>query len=186
MRYADLRRALEHRYGPGQACTPAEVAEVVRDVRRSKGMMVVEGEADCRSAGSFFKNPALDRAAVERIGAAVSQAPPHFAAPDAGLFKVPAAWLIEQAGFTRGFALGRAAISSRHTLALTNRGNATAEEVLALAARIVKTVEARFGVRLVMEPVRVGFSENQSDFVLTADFRAPSFPLFSAERVGGQ
>jgi UDP-N-acetylmuramate dehydrogenase len=70
---------------------------------------------------------------------------------------VPAAWLIEQAGFAKGHVLGRAGVSSRHTLALINRGGATAGDVLALAGQIASTVEGRFGVRLEMEPVMVGF-----------------------------
>jgi len=74
-----------------------------------------------------------------------------------GRVKVPAAWLIEQAGFAKGYALGRAGVSSRHTLALINRGGAAAHEILALAEQIRSAVEARFGVRLEMEPVRVGF-----------------------------
>jgi UDP-N-acetylmuramate dehydrogenase len=71
--------------------------------------------------------------------------------------KIPAAWLIEQAGFSKGYALGAAAISSRHTLALTNRGAACAVDVMALAAKITAAVEARFAIRLEMEPVLVGF-----------------------------
>jgi UDP-N-acetylmuramate dehydrogenase len=70
---------------------------------------------------------------------------------------VPAAWLIEQAGFAKGYALGRAGVSSRHTLALINRGGATADDILALAGQIRSAVEARFGVRLEMEPEMVGF-----------------------------
>jgi len=71
--------------------------------------------------------------------------------------KIPAAWLIEQAGFKKGYTLGAAGISSRHTLALVNRGRATAEEILALAGKIRAAVEQRFGIRLVMEPEMVGF-----------------------------
>jgi UDP-N-acetylmuramate dehydrogenase len=71
--------------------------------------------------------------------------------------KVPAAWLIEQAGFSRGYALGAAGISSRHTLALINRGGATAADILVLAGRISRAVEARFGIELEMEPVMLGF-----------------------------
>jgi len=129
LRYGDLQRTLAARQTEGRELTLAEVAAVVREVRQSKGMLLVEGDPDCRSAGSFFKN----------------------------LFKVPAAWLIEQAGFPKGYALGAAGISTRHTLALTNRGGATAAEVLALASQIVAAVETRFDLRLTMEPVMVGF-----------------------------
>jgi UDP-N-acetylmuramate dehydrogenase len=73
------------------------------------------------------------------------------------MVKIPAAWLIEQAGFKKGYALGAAGISSRHTLALINRGGATAEEIRSLAGRITDVVEAKFGIRLEMEPVMVGF-----------------------------
>lgn len=78
-------------------------------------------------------------------------------AENAGRVKVPAAWLIEQAGFSKGYRLGRAGVSSRHTLALVNLGGATAAEILALAGEIGAAVEARFGIRLEMEPVMVGF-----------------------------
>jgi len=74
-----------------------------------------------------------------------------------GLVKIPAAWLIEQAGFPKGYSLGAAGISSRHTLALINLGGATAKEIMALADRIVAVVEERFGIRLEMEPVMLGF-----------------------------
>jgi UDP-N-acetylmuramate dehydrogenase len=98
---------------------------------------------------------------LQRIGERGEKQPPSYPAEagseGAELFKVPAAWLIEQAGFSKGYRLGRAGVSSRHTLALTNADGATAAEVLALAARIVDGVESRFGVRLEMEPVRVGF-----------------------------
>jgi UDP-N-acetylmuramate dehydrogenase len=142
-------------------------------------MLMVEGDPDCRSAGSFFKNPIVSQeqlrqiAAVSAASALSEKAPPCFpAGPDAknpNRVKVPAAWLIEQAGFAKGYALGAAAISSRHTLALINLGNrnglgdrngqggASSADVLALARRITAAVEDRFGVRLEMEPVMVGF-----------------------------
>ncbi len=72
--------------------------------------------------------------------------------------KIPAAWLIEQAGFAKGYTMGAAGISSRHTLALVNRGDASAKEVLALAEKISGEVEARFGIRLQREPELVGFA----------------------------
>jgi UDP-N-acetylmuramate dehydrogenase len=156
VRYAELERALE-----GRELSVGEVAEAVRRLRQSKGMLIVEGDADCRSAGSFFKNPVVNEDEFQRIAAvSAKQAPSFPAAPDPenqGMIKVPAAWLIEQAGFSKGYALGRAAVSSRHTLALTNLGGASATEVLALAAKITAAVEERFGIRLEMEPVMVGF-----------------------------
>ena len=156
--YPELQRAIENEM-KGRAPTLPEIAEVVRRIRRLKGMLLVEGDPDCRSAGSFFKNPVMDTEAVRKIAECSGKQPPTFPAgtENAGRVKVPAAWLIEQAGFTKGFALGAARISSRHTLALVNRGGATAVEVLALAERISDAVEARFGVALEREPVLLGF-----------------------------
>ena len=157
VRYADLQRA----QAEGRELSLAEVAAIVRRVRQSKGMLIVEGDPDCRSAGSFFKNPIVTEDQLRSIAALSALPPPRFPAgaeaENQGRVKVPAAWLIEQAGFSKGYTLGAAAISSRHTLALTNRGAASAAEVLALAAKITAAVEARFAIRLEMEPVLVGF-----------------------------
>jgi UDP-N-acetylmuramate dehydrogenase len=153
LRYADLQRFFEQ---SGHEPTLAEVAAVVRRVRQSKGMLLVEGDPDCRSAGSFFKNPVVSEEKAGQIAAMSAKDMPRFPAGP-GLVKVPAAWLIEQAGFAKGYALGGAGVSSRHTLALVNRGGASAAEVLTLAEQIRSAVEARFGVRLEMEPVLVGF-----------------------------
>ena len=152
LRYADLQKAFPEGVQPKLA----EVAAVVRRVRQSKGMLLVEGDPDCRSAGSFFKNPVVTEEQVRAIAEDGAQEPPRFPAGP-GQVKLPAAWLIEQAGFARGYTLGAAGISSRHTLALINRGNATAAEILALAGEITAAVEARFGIELEMEPVLVGF-----------------------------
>ena len=154
--YPDLQRALNERGAAGGQPSLAEVAGTVRRIRRSKGMLLVEGDPDCRSAGSFFKNPVIT---AERFGEIAERGvpPPNFpAGPE--LVKVPAAWLIEQSGFGKGYTLGAAGISSRHTLALVNRGGATAAQILALARQISARVEERFGIRLEMEPVMVGFS----------------------------
>jgi UDP-N-acetylmuramate dehydrogenase len=139
--------------------TLTEVAEAVRAIRKSKGMLLVEGDADCRSAGSFFKNPSVPPEVAERVkhyaanlGIAVRIFP-----AERGREKIPAAWLIEQAGFGKGYTFGAAGLSSKHTLALINRGGATAKEIVALAEKIQTAVEARFGIRLEMEPERVGF-----------------------------
>jgi UDP-N-acetylmuramate dehydrogenase len=160
-RYAELERALEPMRAEGREASLAEVASAVRRIRHSKGMLLVEGDPDCRSAGSFFKNPVIVEEQLRRIAEAVAKRPPRFPAgpgpENRGRVKVPAAWLIEQAGFGKGCALGRAAISSRHTLALVNRGGASAAEILALAGQIAAAVEARFGIRLEMEPVMLGF-----------------------------
>jgi UDP-N-acetylmuramate dehydrogenase len=156
-RYAELQRA----FPEGAQPSLAEVAADVRRIRKAKGMLIVEGDPDCRSAGSFFKNPVMSAERFRKIAAASETPPPCFSAgPEAentGQVKVPAAWLIEQAGFAKGYALGAAAVSSRHTLALVNRGGTTAAEILALASQIATAVERRFGIRLEMEPVMVGF-----------------------------
>lgn len=153
LRYADLQRE----FPSGAPPTLSEVAAAVRRIRLGKGMLLVEGDPDCRSAGSFFKNPIVDQDRADQIAFAAGKQPPRFPASAEGRVKIPAAWLIEQAGFPKGFAAGAAGISSRHTLALINRGNATASEILALAAQIRSQVEKRFGVVLQPEPVLVGF-----------------------------
>ncbi len=158
LRYADVQRAMD---AAGIASpTLAQTADAVRRIRWAKGMLIVEGDPDCRSAGSFFKNPIVTEGHFQKI-APRRPAPPRFPAGSSpgekGLVKIPAAWLIEQAGFRKGYILGAAGISSRHTLALVNRGSATADEILALARQISTAVEERFGIRLEMEPVRVGF-----------------------------
>ncbi len=157
LHYAELQKSFP------EGATPSllEVAEVVRHIRRSKGMLLVEGDPDCRSAGSFFKNPVVNRERVADVGAVSGKAPPCFpagqAAEKSNQVKVSAAWLIEQSGYSKGFARGAAGISSRHTLALINRGGATAAEILTLADEIQAAVEAKFGIRLEMEPELLGF-----------------------------
>jgi UDP-N-acetylmuramate dehydrogenase len=157
LRYADLQRS----FPAGSDVSLIEVAAVVRRVRQSKGMLLVDGDPDCRSAGSFFKNPVVSEEQLRQIAAKAEKEPPRFPAgpepENTGRVKIPAAWLIEQAGFAKGYALGAAAVSTRHTLALINRGGATAGAILALASQIADGVEARFGIRLEMEPVLVGF-----------------------------
>lgn len=167
VRYAELQRVLAEGEAKGREASLAEVAAVVRRIRQSKGMLLVDGDPDCRSAGSFFKNPVVSEEQLRQIAAASSasasseKAPQRFPAgsgpENQGRVKVPAAWLIEQAGFAKGFQLGRAGISSRHTLALVNLGGASAAEIVALAEEISSAVEARFGIVLEMEPVMIGF-----------------------------
>jgi UDP-N-acetylmuramate dehydrogenase len=124
-------------------------------------MLIVEGDPDSRSAGSFFKNPLVTEELFQAIAARSAAALPKFPASpsldDKGRVKIPAAWLIEQAGFHKGYALGAAGISTRHTLALINRGSASAQQILVLAGQIADAVEARFGIRLEREPVLLGF-----------------------------
>jgi UDP-N-acetylmuramate dehydrogenase len=154
--YADLKAHFQDR-----ATEPSvgEVASAVRGIRQGKGMLLVEGDPDCRGAGSFFKNPSVAPEVAERVRviAESSKVPLRVFPSLDGMVKIPAAWLIEQAGFPKGYSLGAAGISSRHTLALINRGGAKAEEIVTLARKIAGAVEERFGIRLEMEPVMVWF-----------------------------
>jgi UDP-N-acetylmuramate dehydrogenase len=150
--YADLRREFQGHAEP----SIAEVAATVRRIRQAKGMLLVEGDPDSRSAGSFFKNPVITDEHAGRIAEVGGKEPPRYPA-EPGKVKISAAWLLEQAGFAKGFTMGRAGISSRHSLAIINRGEATAGEILALAETIKEAVRQRFGVSLDMEPVLVGF-----------------------------
>ncbi len=152
LRYADLKRA----FPEGEQPNLTEVTAMVRRVRQAKGMLMVDGDPDCRSAGSFFKNPVVGVEQVREIAARSEKEPPRFPAGP-GQVKLPAAWLIEQVGFAKGYVQGNAAISSRHTLALINRGDATAQQILTLANQIRDAVETHFGIPLEMEPVMVGF-----------------------------
>jgi len=154
--YADLKM---HFHGLIGTPTLSEAAAAVREIRKSKGMLLVEGDPDCRSAGSFFKNPEVAPEVAESVREwAESKSLGLRVFPTAGgRVKIPAAWLIEQAGFSKGYTLGAAGISSRHTLALINRGGAKAEEILALARIIDSAVQERFGIQLEMEPVMLGF-----------------------------
>ncbi len=157
LRYADLHRT----FPAGSTPSLAQVAAEVRRIRQFKGMLIVDGDPDCRSAGSFFKNPIVTAEQCARIVSPSGKEPPRFPAGSGqgnpSLIKIPAAWLIEQAGFSKGFALGPAAVSSRHTLALVNHGGATAADILALANHIATAVRERFGILLEREPVLVGF-----------------------------
>jgi UDP-N-acetylmuramate dehydrogenase len=146
-----------------------QVSEVVREIRRGKGMLIVEGDPDCRSAGSFFKNPVVGTVVLERIGGDV----PHWPAGK-GLVKIPAAWLLERAGFVKGYGTGTVGISSRHTLALVNRGGATFADVEQMEKVIVNRVRERFGVELVREPVVLGFQLMvQGEFVKSTTLVVP-------------
>jgi UDP-N-acetylmuramate dehydrogenase len=155
VKYPDLQRSLKHSTRPP---TLAEVRRAVLEIRASKGMLIVEGDPDCRSAGSFFKNPILTQAEFSRIPSAGNGDVPCYPASD-GKVKTSAAWLIEHAGFAKGYALGPAAVSRKHTLALVNTGGARADDIVALAREIRRGVYDRFGIRLMPEPVFVGFIE---------------------------
>jgi UDP-N-acetylmuramate dehydrogenase len=154
--YADLKRHFE-----GRETTPdlAETREAVRHIRAIKGMLIVPGDADCQSAGSFFKNPVLSETEHERLkqrAAVRGLTVPSYPALETHK-KVSAAWLVERSGFNKGFGFGRVGISSKHALAIVNRGGATASEVIALKEQIQQRVEEIWGVKLEPEPVMVGF-----------------------------
>ena len=155
MKYSDFLRE----FGAGSNPSLKEVGAAVRRIRQSKGMLLVDGDPDCRSAGSFFKNPIVSTEHAAGIAEKAGKEPPQFpAGPNKqGQVKIPAAWLIERAGFAKGYALGSAGISTRHTLALVNLGGATATEILALADRIKSAVTQCFGIDLEIEPVLLGF-----------------------------
>jgi UDP-N-acetylmuramate dehydrogenase len=149
--YADLKRYFQNSAAPSLR----EVSDAVRAIRRGKGMFIVEGDPDCRSAGSFFKNPIVSAEHYARIAAQEVVEVPHYPAGD-GAVKIPAAWLLERAGFHKGYAMGEAGISTRHTLALVNRGTAKAVDIFALRDKIIAEVKSRFGIRLEPEPVLLG------------------------------
>ncbi len=144
--------------------TLLEVRENVCKIRAEKAMLVRQGGLDAQSAGSFFKNPIIERSDFIEIEKHLTKLKklnkdeqiPSFAI-DKNKIKIPAAWLIEKTGFHKGFKLGNAGLSTRHTLALTNRGNATAEEILQLKNGIQKKVFDLFGIKLIPEPDFINF-----------------------------
>ncbi|MET7701921.1 UDP-N-acetylmuramate dehydrogenase [Streptomyces sp. NPDC005485] len=161
VKYAETARVLG--VGPGDRVPLAAARETVLKLRSGKGMVLDPEDHDTWSAGSFFTNPILTdeefaafHARVrERLGA--ETVPPAYPAGDSHT-KTSAAWLIDKSGFTKGYGTGPARISTKHTLALTNRGEATTEDLLALAREVVAGVREAFGVTLVNEPVTVGVS----------------------------
>ncbi|MBO9522886.1 MAG: UDP-N-acetylmuramate dehydrogenase [Nocardioidaceae bacterium] len=148
VRYAELAGRLGVELG--ERAPAADVREAVLDLRRGKGMVLDAADHDTWSAGSFFTNPVVPADQVP-------DGAPSWPAAD-GLAKTSAAWLIEHAGFGKGYGNDRAALSGKHTLALTNRGGATAADLVALAREVRDGVAARFGVTLVNEPVLVGLT----------------------------
>ncbi len=161
IRYGQLAAALDAEVG--KRAPAAAVREAVLGLRASKGMILDPDDPDSVSAGSFFTNPILEPGATaafqararQRLGPATE--PPAWPEPD-GRTKLSAAWLIERAGYGRSFGGGRAGISSKHTLALINRGGASTAELIALAREIRDGVEGAFGVSLSPEPTLIGTS----------------------------
>ena len=134
-----------------------DVREGVIAIRREKSMVIDPADPNCRSAGSFFKNPIASASVADSIAEELGlDSIPQFSAGE-GKVKIPAAWLIEQAGFRKGFVFGNAGISTNHSLAITNRGTATAAEIVALKNLIQKSVLDKFGISLQPEPIFVGF-----------------------------
>jgi len=156
--YADLKKFF--------ADAPAhpslqQVRAAVRSIRHGKAMLLVQGDEDCRSAGSFFKNPVVSKVEADRICTLAEQrAPektlPQYPAQD-GQVKLAAAWLVEQAGFAKGYSQGPVGISRKHSLAIVNRGGATAKDIVAIKNEVQKKVFDVWGIKLEPEPVFVGF-----------------------------
>jgi len=163
LKYADLQKYFAERF-PDRIekktlPTLAEVREGVRAIRRSKGMLIVPGDEDCRSAGSFFKNPVLGEGQFEELTARATAKGleiPSYPALDTQR-KVSAAWLVEHSGFSKGYAAGAAGISNKHALALINRGEAKASDIVGLKDEIQRGVQEAWGVLLEPESVFVGF-----------------------------
>ncbi|MGI5179164.1 UDP-N-acetylmuramate dehydrogenase [Dactylosporangium sp. CA-152071] len=156
IRYAELARTLGVQ--AGESAPLADVRETVLKLRAGKGMVLDPSDRDTFSVGSFFTNPVVAADAVEHVRRAAGE-PPAWPAPD-GMVKLSAAWLIERAGFGKGYGdpAGGVALSGKHTLALTNRGTGTTAALLGLAREIQHGVQEKFGVRLHPEPVLVNCS----------------------------
>ena len=147
IKYAELAKALG--VAEGWSAPLANVRDTVIALRRAKGMVVDPSDPDSRSAGSFFMNPIVPA----EVAATLADAP-KWPQPD-GRVKLSAGWLIERAGFKKGTVRGNVGISSKHALALVNRGGASARELLAFAHEIQEAVRTKLGVELHMEPVIV-------------------------------
>ena len=154
--YADLKKYFA---GWNKKPTLADTRDAVKKIRAGKGMLIVPGDDDCRSAGSFFKNPILSADEYERLTARAAaknlQIPSYPAL--ATQKKVSAAWLVEHSGFSKGYGNGSVGISRKHALAIVNRGNATAADIVAFKEDIQERVEEIWGILLEPEPVFVGF-----------------------------
>ncbi len=149
--YPELARRLG--VGVGDSAPLGEVRDAVLSLRRSKGMVIDEADHDTWSAGSFFTNPIVAAEVADEL----PDDAPRF--PAGGGIKVSAAWLIDNAGFGKGYGdSGSVSLSTKHTLALTNRGGAQTADLIALAREIRDGVHAQFGITLVPEPVFVGAS----------------------------
>ncbi len=154
--YADLKKYFANH---SAAPTLAQTREAVRAIRQTKAMLITPNDEDCRSAGSFFKNPILPAGEyrdLQQILEPQNKRIPTYPA-EGGKVKVSAAWLVENAGFHKGYTLGPVGISSKHSLAIVNRGGARAADILALKEKVQRGVKQAFGIELHPEPVFVGF-----------------------------
>src|SRR5271165_3852076 len=155
IRYADLQKV----FGAERANPSLQrVRDAVREIRRSKAMLLVPRDEDSRSAGSFFKNPVVTLEVCEELAERMESSGivmPSYPAGE-GMRKLSAAWMVEHAGFAKGYTRGAAGISRRHSLAIVNRGGATAAEIVALKEEIQARVFAEFGIALQPEPVFLG------------------------------
>lgn len=162
VRYAELARRLGIEAG-GRA-EAAKVRQTVLELRRGKGMVYDPADLDSHSTGSFFTNPIVERSVLRDL----PENAPNYPASQEGMVKLSAAWLIDEAGFSKGYGLertsgyllagGRAALSTKHTLAITNRGGASAEDILAIARSVRHGVSERFDIQLVNEPLLIGLN----------------------------
>jgi UDP-N-acetylmuramate dehydrogenase len=156
LRYGELANALGAE--PDSRVDPIRVREAVLALRARKGMVLDDGDHDTWSVGSFFTNPVVSADEFERLQDSVGGPFPHYPAPDG--VKLAAGWLVERAGFGRGYPGDGAAVrlSTKHALALTNRGAATTAEVIALARMVRDGVRTTFGIELTPEPSLIGCS----------------------------
>lgn len=157
IRYAELARSLG--VEPGQRAYATDVRREVLRLRASKGMVLDPEDRDTYSTGSFFTNPVVSA----DVAAGLPENAPRYPSSSEGLVKLSAAWLIEHAGFAKGYGLdqdsasgGRASLSTKHTLAITNRGSATAKDMLAVAREVRDGVRTAFGIDLHPEPLLIG------------------------------
>jgi UDP-N-acetylmuramate dehydrogenase len=154
LRYGELAAALGAE--PGARADPTRVREAVLSLRSGKGMVLDEADHDTWSVGSFFTNPVVAPAEFERLQGSVDGPVPNYPAPDG--VKLAAGWLVEGAGFGKGYPGdgAPARLSTKHALALTNRGGATTSDVIALARTVRDGVKTRFGIELTPEPILIG------------------------------
>lgn len=156
LRYAELAESLG--LAAGERARPAQVRDAVLALRAAKGMVLDAGDHDTWSVGSFFTNPVVSVETLERVQSRADAAAPNY--PAAGGVKLAAGWLVERAGFGKGFGAalgsGRARLSTKHALALTNRGGASTADVVMLARTVRDGVRDTFGIGLEPEPILVG------------------------------